>query len=119
MTYPDQPRRAAYPHPGHGQSGYPPYTGYPAAYTPAATHPAGPSAVPPVPGVYPAPYGLPAHQAPIPDAHWGWSAAAVGLTLCGARALTRPAVGHPALYLFGIVVGIGIVLLSVFVALAL
>ena len=119
MTYPDQPHRVAYPNPGHGQASYSPYIGYPAAYAPAATYPAGPPAVPPAPGTYPAPYGLPAHRAQTPDAHWGWSAAATALTLCGARAFTRPTVGHPALYLLSIIFGIGIVFLSVFVALVL
>lgn len=110
MTYPDQPHRAAYPQSGYGQPGYPPYTGYPAAYTPEATYAAGSYAVPPAPDAYPA---------PTPDAHLGWSAAAVGLALWGARAVTRPTVGHPALYLLSITAGIGIVFLSVFVALAL
>lgn len=119
MTYPDQPYRATYPQPGDGQPGYPPYTGYPAAYTPAATHAAGPYAVPAAPGTHQAPCGLPAHHALTPDAHWGWSAAAVGLALWGARAVARPTVGHPALYLLSITVGIGIVFLGVFVALAL
>jgi len=117
MTYPDQPHQVTHPRPGHGQPGYPPVTGHPAAYAPAANYPAGPSAVPLPPGTHPNPYG--SHQGPTPDAHEGWSAAARGLALYGARTLTRPPVGHPALYLFAIVVGVGMVFLGAFVALAL
>lgn len=117
MTYSDQPHQVTDPMPGRCRPGRPPVAGHPAAYAPAAIYPAGPFAVPLSPGACPNSYGW--HQGPTPDADGGWSAAARGLALDGARALTRPPVGHPALYLFAIIVGVGMVFLGAFVALAL